>query len=68
MYKRQFITWALPAIIIGPRVLSGELEIGVITQAATAFSIILGSLTLLLINWINLQNLLLELIVYLLFL
>ena len=42
----EFITWALPAIIIGPRVLSGELEIGVITQAATAFSIILGSLTL----------------------
>ena len=42
----EFITFALPAIIIGPRVLSGELEIGVITQAATAFSIILGSLTL----------------------
>ena len=42
----DFITWALPSIIIGPRVLSGELEIGVITQAATAFSIILGSLTL----------------------
>ncbi|MDE5107120.1 MAG: ABC transporter ATP-binding protein/permease, partial [Trichodesmium sp. St17_bin3_1_1] len=42
----EFITWALPSIIIGPRVLSGELEIGVITQAATAFSIILGSLTL----------------------
>ena len=42
----EFITFALPSIIIGPRVLSGELEIGVITQAATAFSIILGSLTL----------------------
>ncbi|MGB3512711.1 MAG: ABC transporter ATP-binding protein/permease [Microcoleaceae cyanobacterium] len=41
----NFITWALPSIIIGPRVLSGELEIGVITQAGTAFSIILGSLT-----------------------
>ncbi|MGD1714685.1 ABC transporter ATP-binding protein/permease [Dapis sp. BLCC M172] len=41
----EFITFALPSIIIGPRVLSGELEIGVITQAATAFAIILSSLT-----------------------
>ncbi|MDE5095064.1 MAG: ABC transporter ATP-binding protein/permease [Trichodesmium sp. St11_bin5] len=41
----EFITFALPSIIIGPRVLSGELEIGVITQAGVAFSIILSSLT-----------------------
>ena len=42
----EFITFALPSIIIGRRVLSGELEIGVITQAGTAFVIILSSLTL----------------------
>ncbi len=42
----EFITFALPSIIIGRRVLSGELEIGVITQAGTAFAIILSSLTL----------------------
>ncbi len=42
----DFITFALPSLIIGPRVLSGELEIGVITQAGTAFAIILSSLTL----------------------
>ncbi|MGD1807504.1 ABC transporter ATP-binding protein/permease [Dapis sp. BLCC M126] len=41
----DFITWALPSIIIGPRVLSGELEVGTITQAGAAFSIILSSLT-----------------------
>ena len=41
----DFITWALPSIIIGPRVLSGELEVGVITQAGAAFAIILSSLT-----------------------
>ncbi|MEB3340201.1 ABC transporter ATP-binding protein/permease [Okeania sp.] len=41
----DFITWALPSIIIGQRVLSGELEVGVITKAGAAFAIILGSLT-----------------------
>ena len=41
----EFITFALPSIIIGQRVLSGELEIGVITQAGTAFAVILSSLT-----------------------
>ena len=41
----EFITWALPSIIIGPRVLSGELEIGVVTQAGVAFAVILSSLT-----------------------
>ncbi|MEM1168190.1 MAG: ABC transporter ATP-binding protein/permease [Cyanobacteria bacterium P01_H01_bin.35] len=42
----EFITFALPSIIIGQRVLSGELEIGVTTQAGTAFAVILNSLTL----------------------
>ncbi len=41
----DFITIAIPFIIIGPRILSGELEVGVITQAVTAFSVILSSLT-----------------------
>ena len=41
----EFITWALPSVIIGPRVLSGELEIGVVIQAGQAFAVIFYSLT-----------------------
>ncbi len=45
-YAYHLITLALPSIIIAPSVLSGELEVGRVVQAAGAFSAILSALTL----------------------
>ena len=42
----QYITFLLPAIILSPRILSGELEIGSFVKAGTAFRAILIALTL----------------------
>lgn len=49
-YSNSFLTMVLPTLIIAPRVLSGELEVGSIVQATGAFSAILSALTLLLDN------------------
>ncbi len=49
-YSNSLITSALPSLIIAPRVISGELEVGRIVQATGAFTAILGSLTLLVDN------------------
>ena len=47
-YGNSFLTMVIPTLIIAPRVLSGELEVGSIVQATGAFAAILASLTLLL--------------------
>ena len=44
-YSQSLLTIVLPSVIIAPRVLSGELEVGRIVQAAGAFSAILSALT-----------------------
>jgi putative ATP-binding cassette transporter len=44
-YSYGLITLALPSIIIAPRVLSGELEVGRVVEAGGAFGAILGALT-----------------------
>ena len=49
-YGNSFLAMVLPTLIIAPRVLSGELEVGAIVQATGAFSSILSALTLLLDN------------------
>lgn len=49
-YGHSLTTSVLPTLIIAPRVLSGELEVGSIVQATGAFSAILGALTLLVDN------------------
>ncbi len=49
-YSYSFLTIILPSIILAPRVLSGELEVGRVVQAAGAFSAILGALTVLVDN------------------
>ena len=49
-YGNSFLTMVLPTLIIAPRVLSGELEVGSIVQATGAFSAILSALTLVLDN------------------
>ncbi|HYA17953.1 MAG TPA: ABC transporter ATP-binding protein/permease [Bryobacteraceae bacterium] len=46
----SFIAIVLPSVILAPRVLSGELEVGRVVQAAGAFAAILGALTLLVDN------------------
>jgi putative ATP-binding cassette transporter len=49
-YGNSLLALVLPTLIIAPRVLSGELEVGRIVQATGAFSAILGALTLLVDN------------------
>jgi putative ATP-binding cassette transporter len=43
-YSNSLLTLALPSVILAPRVLSGELEVGRIVQAAGAFAAILTAL------------------------
>ena len=49
-YGNSLLTLVMPTLIIAPRVLSGELEVGSIVQATGAFSSILASLTILVDN------------------
>jgi putative ATP-binding cassette transporter len=49
-YGNSYLAMVLPTLIIAPRVLSGELEVGRIVQATGAFSAILGALTILVDN------------------
>ena len=44
-YAYSFITYALPSVIIAPRIMSGELEVGRAVQAGGAFAAMLGALT-----------------------
>ncbi len=46
-YSHSLLTMVIPSVIIAPRVLSGELEVGRVVQAEGAFSAILVALTLL---------------------
>ena len=49
-YGNNYIVLVLPTLIIAPRVLSGQLEVGRIVEATGAFSAILGALSILLDN------------------
>ncbi|AFY80551.1 ABC transporter ATP-binding protein/permease [Oscillatoria acuminata] len=40
----QVITWILPAVILGPRILSGETEVGILVEAGGAFINVFNSL------------------------
>ena len=55
-YSNSFLTMALPTLVIAPRVLSGELEVGRIVQATGAFTAILSALTLMLDNITDLSR------------
>lgn len=50
-YSFSFITLIIPSIIIAPRVLSGELEVGRVVQAAGAFAAMLSALTVFVENF-----------------
>jgi putative ATP-binding cassette transporter len=49
-YGNSYLVMVLPTLIIAPRVLSGELEVGRIVQATGAFTAILGALSILVDN------------------
>jgi len=40
----QVITWILPAVILGPRILAGETEVGILIEAGGAFITVFNSL------------------------
>jgi putative ATP-binding cassette transporter len=44
-YLYTFVTYALPSVIIAPRIISGELEVGRAIQAGGAFAAMLSALT-----------------------
>jgi len=47
----KFVTLAIPSILIAPRVLSGELEVGRAIQAGGAFTAMLSALTVFIDNF-----------------
>ena len=54
-YAYQFLTYALPSVIIAPRILSGELEVGRAIQAGGAFAAMLSALTVFVDNFESLS-------------
>ncbi len=44
-YSYTFLTYALPSVIIAPRIITGELEVGRAIQAGGAFAAMLSALT-----------------------
>jgi vitamin B12/bleomycin/antimicrobial peptide transport system ATP-binding/permease protein len=58
LFQRGYglLALALPTVVVAPRVLSGELEVGAVVQATGAFAAILASLTLLIDNFENLSR------------
>jgi len=55
-YGYSFITLAIPSIIIAPRILSGELEVGRAIQAGGAFTAMLSALTVFIDNFETLSG------------
>jgi len=50
-YLYSFLTYALPSVIIAPRIISGELEVGRAVQAGGAFAAMLSALTVFVDNF-----------------
>jgi vitamin B12/bleomycin/antimicrobial peptide transport system ATP-binding/permease protein len=55
-YAYSFVTYILPSLIIAPRVLSGELEVGRVVQATGAFTAMLSALTIFVDNFESLSS------------
>ena len=55
-YLYSFLTYALPSVIIAPRIISGELEVGRAVQAGGAFAAMLGALTVFVDNFETLSQ------------
>lgn len=54
-YAYTFLTYALPSVIIAPRIISGELEVGRAIQAGGAFAAMLSALTVFVDNFESLS-------------
>jgi vitamin B12/bleomycin/antimicrobial peptide transport system ATP-binding/permease protein len=54
-YFYTFLTYALPSVLIAPRIISGELEVGRAIQAGGAFAAMLGALTVFVDNFESLS-------------
>ncbi|MGK7898886.1 MAG: ABC transporter ATP-binding protein/permease [Xenococcus sp. (in: cyanobacteria)] len=52
----QAITWVLPALILGPRILAGDTEVGVLTEAGGAFINVFNSLIVLIRQFERMTN------------
>jgi vitamin B12/bleomycin/antimicrobial peptide transport system ATP-binding/permease protein len=52
----QAITWILPAVILGPRILAGETEVGVLIEAGGAFINVFNSLIVIVRQFENLTK------------
>jgi vitamin B12/bleomycin/antimicrobial peptide transport system ATP-binding/permease protein len=55
-YAYGFVTILLPSVVIAPRVISGELEIGRVVQVSGAFAAMLGALTVFVDNFESLTR------------
>ncbi len=55
-YLYSFLTYALPSVIIAPRIISGELEVGRAVQAGGAFAAMLSALTVFVDNFETLSQ------------
>ncbi|MDB9529361.1 ABC transporter ATP-binding protein/permease [Oscillatoria sp. CS-180] len=53
----RYATFVIPGLILAPRLFAGELEIGNVTQAGAAFSLMLGALALIVLQMQQLTNL-----------
>ena len=56
----QFIAYILPALIVGPMVLSGETEVGVLTVAGGAFITVFNALLLIVREFERIEDLKIE--------
>ncbi|MCL2934818.1 MAG: ABC transporter ATP-binding protein/permease [Trichodesmium sp. MAG_R03] len=52
----QAITWVLPALILGPRILAGDTEVGILTEAGGAFINVFNSLIVLIRQFERMTN------------
>ncbi|NEP17643.1 MAG: ABC transporter ATP-binding protein/permease, partial [Leptolyngbya sp. SIO4C1] len=53
----RYATFVIPGIVLAPRLFAGDLEIGDVTQAGAAFSLMLGALGLIVLQFQQLTNL-----------
>lgn len=51
-----YLTWILPILVIAPSYFAGEVELGVVQQAAASFSHVLDDLSILITQWESLSE------------
>ena len=51
-----YLTWVLPILVIAPSYFAGEVELGVVQQAAASFSHVLDDLSILVTQWESLSE------------